>query len=198
MMKHVQVLIVLVGQLFATATYSSPIKYVMDSTTPSGWFIYDRVADQMMDYSFTFSGSGITTATFTFPSTKILPNFFHDTTSSLVENFGFTDQTNATGNGQNYDVRLGYTLMPEKEVPVRVDFFASPLDGISVGQMYAPISYIGQKVSGTMFFQPRFHIDSTWTWQPPISSSVPAPPVLILVLTGLGLLTLTQRLRKDA
>jgi hypothetical protein len=180
----------------AAPACAAPEMYILDHgsypTSPGGWFIYDRDASTLIDYSITFDQVvPWPTATFTFPAANIV--------SATSSGFAFSDETTAVGLGDTFAVHLGsFTpwFAPTYD-PATVTFIdgwgASDSTGTHslLGTLWTPIYYEGQLGGGIMVLFANFYDGG-----PVVVGAIPEPETYVMLVAGLGLLGFTARRRK--
>lgn len=184
--------------LVALPAQAAPVQYVFDhpsgSSGPAGWFIYDRDAPNLIDYSISFPCCD-PLVTFTYPAANVF--------SANHGGFSFSDVTTAVGPNpyggtQPFTVWLG--SWNEYFGPAQVTFADKSLGGSSdgaghdiIGTMTTPIYYQGTASGGVMFLAGGFYelgpVGS-------VTSPVPEPESGAMLLAGLGLLELFAWRRK--
>lgn len=172
--------VVAISAMVATAR-ANPVKYEFDPTVYvdafSGWFVYDRAAGTLSDYSLTYKA-----ATFTYPAGNIY--------SAGFSGFTFSDETIANANGQTYDVLLG-SFQPWFELhpygPVVVNFDSSLAD--SGGTLYADVYWLNLTGSTSGIEHPF----GVFRAVGPANSVPESGATLGMLLTGLALLGWVRR-----
>lgn len=179
----------------SAAAHASPVKYAflpgLDVTANLGWFVYDREAAALTDYSLTLAWNGAT-ATFTPPTEQ--------TFSASSTGFAFRDLvTGIPGDGpggpgtQTFNVHLG--AWEPGFAPVQVAFFDAPVSGGGhadlVGKMTGPFYFEGTLGGGIMALDDYFY---------PVGpvSAVPLPATFPALAMALGVLGVAARRSKPA